>query len=205
MKSKYLAIIMMISVFLILLSGSAFSQEQPSSEESDDMQAYFQKVAEPGVEHQNLASRVGTWNQKVTLWPKPGAEPMVFEGTAENIMIMGGRFLQSTSVSGEGNMLTESLTIYGFDNRYGKFTMIGFDTWGTYFVTAEGSRQEDGKTVVMHGTDFDPLMNFEQEYDMTLVFVNEDTYISEVIFYNPEMTGGEEQFKMVEVVNTRVK
>jgi hypothetical protein len=65
--------------------------------------------------------------------------------------------------------------------------------------------QEDGETAVMHGTDFDPLMNFEQEYDMVLRFVDQDTFTTEVIFYNPEMTGGEEQFKMLEVVNTRVK
>ena len=205
MKSKYLTFIMITAAFLMLSSGVVFAQDQPSPEDPKYMEAYFQKVAEPGTEHANLASLVGSWTQKIILWPEPGAEPLVFEGTAENVMILGGRFLHSTSISGEGKMHTESLTIYGYDNRNSEFTMIGFDTWGTYFVTAQGPKQEDSKTVVMHGTDFDPLMNFEQEYDMTLKFIDQDTYISEVIFYNPEMTGGEKQFKMVEVVNTRVK
>jgi hypothetical protein len=191
----------------LLLSAAVLAQdqEQPTAEEQAEMEAYFQKVAEPGSEHEMLASLKGTWTQKITLWPAPGVEPMVFEGTAENKMILGGRFLESRSESGEGEMFTQSLTLYGYDNRYAEFTIVGFDTWGTYFVTAQGPMQEDGETVVMHGTDFDPLMNFEQEYDMVLKFVDEDTYKSEVIFYNEEMTGGEERFKMLEVVNTRVK
>ena len=205
MKRKTMPIILSFFGVCLLFLGSVTAQDQPTAEEQENMEAYFQKVAEPGPEHQKLASLEGTWSQKITLWPAPDADPMIFEGTTENKMILGGRFLQCNSESGEGDMHTKSLTIYGYDNRYAEYTTVGFDTWGTYFVTAQGPIQEDGKTVVMHGTDFDPLMDFEQEYDMVLRFVDQDTFTTEVIFYNPEMTGGEEQFKMLEVVNTRVK
>lgn len=36
-----------------------------------------ERLLVPGPEEKQLAERVGTWNVVATMWPAPGAEPMV--------------------------------------------------------------------------------------------------------------------------------
>jgi hypothetical protein len=46
-------------------------------------------------------------------------------------------------------------------------------------------------------------MHFVQKYDVVLTFFDKNQFRSELIFKNPELTGGADQFKMVEVIYTR--
>ncbi len=197
--------IVLLCSFCFVFACFISPNQVPAQDDTTSLQMEYMRLAQPGPAHQNLAKLEGKWAQVVKLWPEPGAEAMVFEGTATNVMILGGRFLKSEAVSGAGEMRTESLSILGYDNRYGEYTIVGFDTWGTYFVTAQGPMLEDGRTVVMSGSDTDPVMGFDQEYDMVMKFEGVDKFTTEIIFRNPELTGGEDSFKMVEIVNTRIK
>lgn len=91
-------------------------------------------------------------------------------------MILGGRFLLMESKSGEGEMYTETFNLAGFDRRHKKYTTIGLDTWGTYYVTAAGSYNDTTKTLKMYGEDQDPVMGFTQKYDFInfLYFISQD-------------------------------
>ncbi|MCH7760984.1 DUF1579 family protein, partial [candidate division TA06 bacterium] len=149
-----------------------------------------------------LESLVGDWEIEFKLWPEPGQDPMILKGIATNAMILGGRFLQSSSTFGEGDMKTETLYILGFDRRHKKFTSIGFDTWGTYSVSAAGTYDEKTKTITMYGEDEDPVMKVTQKFDMILRFVSKDKHIWEVVFKDFR-TPEEKEFKSVEVTFTR--
>lgn len=195
--------ILMIVLFVFSLPVQA--QDPPSPVEQEALQMEFRKLADPGPEHKLLGSLEGTWNQEIRLWMSPGAEPMISMGRTANRMILGGRFLECLSEGGEGEMRMESMTIMGHDNRYGEFTLIGLDTWGTYYITARGTMDQESNVITMSGSDADPIMGFDQVYDMVVRFMNEDKYIVEVIFKNPEMTGGADEFKMVEITHTRIR
>lgn len=192
---------------VLLIGGAAMAGEGDTiqTQIESEMLATQMELAKPGPEHHRLARLEGEWQLTVRLWMEPGAEPMVFEGTGENRMILGGRFLECRSVSGEGPMQTETLTLIGFDRRYERYTSVGWDTWGTYYVTAAGPFNDSTRAIVMAGEDHDPIMGYTQVYDMILRLIDNDTYIWEVVFKNPEITKGAEQFKMVEITSTRVK
>jgi hypothetical protein len=163
-------------------------------------------LAQPGPEHERLAQQVGKWNYEFKMWMEPGGSPMVYSGTSESKMILDGRFLQNDGLTGAGTpMETKSVHIYGFDRRKQEYTLVGFDTWGTYWVTAAGKFDEKKNAIVMHGSDYDPIMGFTQEFDFVYQFKGPDTSVFEVIFTDSVMSKGTGAFKMVEVTSTRAK
>jgi len=151
-----------------------------------------------------LKKLVGSWEQTVKFWMNPDSEPAEMKGKSVNKMILGGRFLQSDVTGGEGQMKMEGLNFMGYDRRHKKFTTVGFDTWGTYYVTGAGPYNEKTKSIVMYGEDEEPTMNMTQKYDIIVRFVDNDTYVTEIVFKD-ERTPDQKEFKMVEVTNKRVK
>ena len=55
-------------------------------------------------------------------------------------------------------MKGQSLTVYGFDKRFGKYTAWGIDTMGTYSVSADGTYDDATKTITLSGTNEEPGM-----------------------------------------------
>jgi hypothetical protein len=70
-------------------------------------------------------------------------------------------------------------------------------------VTAAGPYDEKTKSIVMYGEDEEPTASITQKYDIIVRFVDDDTYINEIVFKD-ERTPDKKEFKMVEVTNTRV-
>jgi len=188
-----------ISLFLLVSLNFLFAQEWDQEKMNEMME-----LAKPGPEHKMLEKMVGTWEQTVKLWMSPGTEPAEMKGQTINKMILGGRFLQSNISSGEGEMKMEGLNLMGYDRRHKHFTTVGFDTWGTYYVTAAGPYNEGSKSIVMYGEDEEPTMEMTQKYNIIVRFVDEETFVSEIIFKD-KRTPDESEFKMVEVTNKRVK
>lgn len=196
----------------LLLSGAPLPFRAHAQDGASDTTAERRLLAElaaaaasPGEEHERLSALAGEWRQTVRVWPAPGAEAVVMEGRARNEMILGGRFLKTEARAGEGPLGSESLLLTGFDRRSGRYTQVGFDTWGTYYVTAAGPFDAQRGVIVLSGEDHDPLLGSTQVYDFVLRFVDDDTYVSEIIFKDPEHTGGAEEFKMVEITAERVR
>jgi len=188
------------SIFVFLLGFSMVHAQELTPEQWQEMMA----LAKPGPEHKMLEKLVGTWEQTVKFWMKPGAEPSGMKGKSVNRMILGGRFLQSDVTGGEGEMKMEGLNLMGYDRRHKHFTTVGFDTWGTYYVTAAGPYDEKSKSIVMYGEDEEPTAGITQKYDIIVRFVDDDTYVTEIVFKD-ERTPNRSEFKMVEVTNKRVK
>jgi hypothetical protein len=101
-------------------------------------------------------------------------------------------------------MTVESTTIIGFDRRSKKYTTVGLDTMGTYWVTAAGPYDESKKAIVMYGEDVDPALG-TQKYNFVTRIISPDKYITEVIFKDLAHTRGAAEFKAVEITHTRAK
>ncbi len=170
----------------------------------------LENLARPGPEHERLRSLEGTWELTARWWLEPGAEPLEVRGTGTNRLILDGRFLEMHSeLSGNPYFRDddgtpqpmESRVVYGFDRRSGEYTLVGFDTLGTYYVTASGTWDADRDAIVLHGEDEDPELGVKQEYDMHLRFEGDDRVAWDIVFKTPE--GGE--LKVMEVVSTRLE
>jgi hypothetical protein len=167
----------------MLAASAAFAQSQPTPEQIERML----EPLRPTAEHEQLAQLAGRWSQEVTY--SMGGQLVTAAGTVTNRMVLGRRFLVSEGTSdnpsGMGDPTVEFMSIYGFDRRTGDFTIVGFDTMGTYYVTAAG-KKSDG-VVVMSGEtlEHEAGTSATREYDMVLRVIDADTYVSEIIFKFP--------------------
>jgi hypothetical protein len=189
---------------LIFSAASGRSQELSQSEKAKRA-AEYTALAGPGPEHQRLQSLAGKWDMEIKYWMQPGKPPIALKATCENRMILGGRFLISESKGSMGGMSIESTSIFGFDRRHKKYTTVGLDTMGTYYVTATGPYDESKQAAIMYGEDFDPVLGQTQKYDMIVRFLGPDKYLTEIVFKDKEHTHGAAEFKVIEITHTRQK
>lgn len=188
---------------VMALTSAVWAQQQVSDEERlRKMVENEQAAAAPAQEHKLLAGMVGKWDMEVKFWPGPGAAPIVMKGACDNKMILGGRFLKSES-TGTGSPI-ETLQIMGFDRRFGKYTYVGYDNFGTYYVTAEGAFDKGKNSLTLQGEEQDPGQNRSQKYDIVFRFISPTKYVSEVIFKS-QATSGPSEFKVAEVTFTQSK
>jgi hypothetical protein len=194
--------------FLSVVAAAMLSIEVRAQEKSGDdksrMMQEEQRLALPADEHKKLAQLAGTWQMEAKFFLSPGSKPLTAHGSAENQMILGGRFLKS-EVKGSGPLPFEGLNILGFDRRYSKYTMVEYDTEGTYYVTADGQFDPASNSILLSGEATDPTAGVTEKYNTNIRIPDPDTYVVEIVFKNPEMTGGAKEFKAVEMTFTRAK
>ena len=195
----------MIRLSLILVAGMlalaispAFAQDcdDPTPEQMMAGQQKAMALMEPGPEHELLASLVGDWTSTVSMY-MPGADAIQSPMTSTNAMVLGGRFLQSTSSGSLMGMPVESITLFGYDRRHQEYTMVGFDTMGTYYITATGQYDEASRTLTLNGTDDDPILGIVQDYTFEMVFNDEGGANFSLTFNCPTMGTGA-PFKLME-------
>lgn len=194
-------------VALLFIAGTwnlAAAQEKLSPEQAKKMAELEQKYASPGEEHKRLAELEGKWDMNIELYLKRGAPPITVKGVAENKMVLGGRFL-TCDAHGTTGMSMASLAILGFDRRYGKYTYVGYDSEGTYYVTASGDYDPARNALVLYGEEKDPAQNSTRKYELVVARDGQDKYIMQFFFKSPEATGGKGDFKAVEITYTRAK
>lgn len=150
-----------LSVLVVLLAVAGGLRAQS---EEEKMMAMYMEMARPVAEHKKLESLAGDWQATTKFWFGPAGEPQRYTGTARNRMILGGRFLQSDVRQKRGDMSMESLTLYGFDRRTSEYTLVGYDTLGTYYITAAGKPDSARGGVVLNGTYLQPPALTEQRY-----------------------------------------
>jgi hypothetical protein len=197
-----LGLLAVLTLFLISTRGQA---QQPAEEEMQKKAAMSMALAGPGDEHKILEKMVGTWDQEIKFFMDAGAEPMVMTAKSTNTLVLGGRFLQMESKGGSPPMVIESLNLVGFDRRHKRYTQVGMDTMGTYYVTAAGTYDESAKTMTLSGSDEDPIIGHVQEYDFVYHFEDDDKYVFEVFFKDEMHTKGGDPVKLAEIVHTRAE
>src|SRR6185503_4508262 len=109
-------------------------------------------VATPGTPHKGLAALEGTWTAKVKSWMKPGAPPMESEGTAEQKMVLEGRFLEQRFSGNFMGQAFNGLGHTGYDNFKKKYVSTWMDNMGTMVMVMEGTADATGKVTTYTGT-----------------------------------------------------
>jgi hypothetical protein len=174
-------------------------QQQPAKPPTPEQIRQMQEMLGPGPEHRTFHPLEGTWTVDAS-YNMGGGQTLAVRGRATNRLILGGRFLVSESTSSEqkSGMTIDAMTIYGFDRRTGEYTLVGYDTLGTYYVTAVGTKASGANEVVMQGQVQENGRT--KKYDMVLRWVDQDTYATAIIFHMPDGP-----LKVVDVTHRRVK
>lgn len=166
-----------LSIFIFVTNSFVVSQEY-------DMQQALQ-LATPNENHARLETDFGgNWSYSFI----SDFEGMKMEGTgtSSNKLILGGRFLMMES---EGTMFgqnVKSITIMGYDNAQKKYTMIGIDELGTYYITAAGLYDEATRTYTLDGTYEEPVLKKMQNYRFVLNVSDPDAPTTKILFENAD-------------------
>jgi hypothetical protein len=86
-------------------------------------------MSDPGAGAKELTARVGVWDVVFTMWPAPGAEPVVTRGLiAERTMI--GPFLQEVMRPAPGSATPDFRRIdyLSYDRVEGRWKYVSMDT-----------------------------------------------------------------------------
>ena len=153
----------LLVLLLVALSAQGTESLQTEKSETDKMMEYYLEQAKPVAEHQRLTELAGRWKVTMKFWFGPDAEPQTASGTGIGKLILGGRFLQ-IEMEVKGSFNEQSLSMFGFDRRTNEYTLVGFDTMGTYYITAAGKYAAAEKAVVLHGSYKQPPTGEEQQY-----------------------------------------
>jgi len=181
-------------IICLLAFVPAFSQT--------DNQAAGQKAwmdyMTPSAAHQMLAKSNGEWNEEMTMWMQPGAEPVKSKATAVNKMILGGRYQHSTHTGNVMGMPFEGIAITGFDNIKKVYVSTWIDNMGTGIMYAEGKWNDATKTVEFKGTGVDPMSGKELQVRQVMKIVDDNTETMEMF-----TTVDGKEFKSMEIKMTR--
>ena len=190
-------------VAVLGFSGAATAQQggkQPemTPEQKAAMETWI-KVATPGEGHKLLEPTIGSFNVAMTMWEAPGGPPTKSVGTAENIWMLGGRFVQQT-IHGEVNsMKFEGLGYTGYDNFKKQYVGAWMDTMGTMMMVMTGTADPSGKVITATSTIDDVITGKKVVVREVTRIVDANTHIFEM--YGADPSGKE--FQMMEAVYTR--
>ena len=190
---------------LVLIASVASYAEEMSDSLMQAKQMEFMQLQMPGPEHEQLSKLEGDWDMEIKFWMAPNTDPMSVNSTGTFKMILGGRFLEMRSSGTFMGQSMETLHILGFDRRSGNYISTGFDSQGTYSVSAEGKYDADKDIIVMYGEDYDAYWDFTQQYNFEVNIIDDNTFTWAVIFLDERMAQGQDSFKMVEITYNRKK
>lgn len=159
------------------------------------------KFMTPGPEHKKMEMSVGTWETSVKSWMDPSKPPMESKGTAENRMIMGGRFLEQRFAGTMMDQPFEGLGYTGYDNYKKKYVTTWMDSMGTGIMTGLGTGDPAGKTITFTGELDDPMVGKTKPYKNTITFVDNDNQKFEMWCEGPDG----KMAKMMEIQYVRKK
>jgi len=178
-------------------------EAKPASAKPDDpMMAKWAEFATPGADHKVLEAKVGKWNDKVTCWMTPDAEPMEATGTSEIKWILGNRFLQGTTKGDFGGQPFDGMGTFGFDNMKKKYVSSWVDNMGTGIMMAEGTYDAGTKTFTYTGEGPDFMTGKYAPVKSTEKMVDKDNWVCEM--WCTDSKSGK-LFKSMEIKSTRAK
>lgn len=172
-------LVTVLAVSSLALGAFAFVARGTQDTMDPAAMAEMMRLAQPGPEHEELARYAGEWDVEMSLTRMPGAPPLQAKAKAVATSILGKRFLEIDTEGSMMGMPVQSKSLLGFDRRHERWTTVGFDTMGTYWVSGQGVREQDG-VARLHGEDDDP--QGRQVYTFELKFVSADEFTFDVVF-----------------------
>ena len=181
----------LFSCAVSLMFTTTFSQSAPDS--AATMKAW-QSYMTPGDVHKMIAKDDGQWVEEITTWMAPGAPPTKSSAIAENKMVLGGRFQQSTHHGSFMDMPFEGMSTLGYDNVKKIFQITWADNMGTGLMYMEGPWDDATKTIHLKGKTTDPVTGKDINVRETVKFIDENTQKVEMF-----STQNGKEFKMMEI------
>jgi hypothetical protein len=173
------------------------TSEPPVMPGVEQIAARLAEESAPAEEHKVLEALAGSFKTVSRMYPDPTEPPLISQGTSTAEWILGKRFLKvETKVGEEKELKGESLTIYGFDTRTRKYTVLGLDTFGTYWVSAEGEYDAAGRELKLAGT----VEEYGQKIRFKWNLKIEDEKNTQTVMLHIQ---GDEWMKAAEVVNSK--
>lgn len=171
--------------------------DKPAAPGFDDMEKMLVAMSAPAKEHGALDILTGDWRVEASMM-MPGAPTLKAIGAGTGQWILGKRFVQlnTTCKPPAGQLETQTLALYGYDTRTKKYTLVGFDTLGTYYITAEGDYDAATKTFTLLGQNTEGGQTVP--FQWTLRPEGDKRLVSEV-----KVNMGGAWLKVAEVVMTR--
>lgn len=145
----------------------------------EQMQAWM-KFAEPGKEHEFLERLVGKWRAYTKFWMDPSSPPEEAEGVAENKLILGGRFLQS-SYKGPTpfGQSFEGMSIDGYDRLGGEHIGVWMDSMGTMMMVFKGRVDKSGTVREMISDHLDAMTQKPARMKSKTTYISENEHLYE--------------------------
>jgi hypothetical protein len=113
---KTISLFTLSCLCFITLSSRAFAQD------TNAMKKWMDYMT-PGDMQKMLAGYDGNWSEDITLWMDPKQPPTKSTGTAENKMILGGRYQQENITGSFAGTPYEAECIMGYDNMKKVFSV----------------------------------------------------------------------------------
>ena len=189
----------LLSSVILVAQEKAKKMPEMSPEQKAAMDAMM-KAATPGEAHKKLASMVGTWNTKVTMWMAPGAPPQVSTGISTNKKVLGGRYVQESFNGTFMGQPFSGIGYTGYDNVTGQYIGTWMDTASTAMMNSTG-KAEDDKTFTFSSTMPDPLTKKQVDFTTKMTVTDKNHHMMEMWGPAPDGT----QYKMMEINYTRKK
>lgn len=195
--NKGVARFMGVLMGLAVLSAPAGAQDM-----SPEDAAKWVQHSTPGEAHKALNVYEGKWNENVTFWFEPGAEPTSSPCSSVAEWIMGGRFLVQTHRCEMLGQEFEGLGITGFDNYRQEYVTVWMDNLTTSMMVTRGTLDDATGTITMIGTADDFIGGRSDVPLRTVTKINPDgTSVYELY---TQHTDGKE-FKSLEVTARRAE
>ena len=175
-------VLFMTAFISVISTEPSVAQKTEDQQKRPDM-AKLRELANPGPEHDKLEKYAGKWQLKVIIGDGDSAAET--NGRANSYMTLERRFLWlGYNVDRKSGRTKGSFTI-GFDRRNDRYSLVAMDTYGTYFVTSHGKKEEKSGRIRLHGTDDDPYMKsmgYDKEFLHVIDFTKPDEFTIEVYF-----------------------
>lgn len=183
--------------FVLFFAPMALADEKPKAAAAapaaaagapsqDEMMKAWIAFATPGAPHKALEGLAGTWDVKSKVWMAPGAPPEETAGTAENRMILGGRYLEQRYEGTAMGQPFHGIGTTAFDNYKKKFVATWVDSMGTGIMVTTGTFDKAGKAITSWGTMDDPALKKTTKVKTVVTILDADHHTYESWYGGPD-------------------
>lgn len=140
-------------------------------------------------EHEALAQFEGEWEVNIQFhFDEKEKQTLKGSGSADNKVVLGGRFIESRSQNIAFGMSITSIAYLGFDVRLQKYTLYSMDELGNFAINAYGDYKKSDNKFLFEGSTMDYVTRENQEFRIIYDFEGEDMIKYEVDFLLPDGT-----------------
>ena len=154
----------MLPLGAAFLGGALMTASLVPTEPQDSME-------DPGPEHALLERFEGKFQSRIEIVGGPNGKPFVVQGANEAELILGGRFVLSRGMEGEGEDAKETLTLLGYDRKMKRYTFLSLNSQDTAMTWMSGTADDEGTI---------SLETFGKEIGVTMEWIDEDHYLTGV-------------------------